>query len=129
MQRKKIDLKEQEKAGEIWGPKRFPKVRRSKDEKQYPPPLPLLVRTENMGSHMKPWVMRRHCTGDGRLILTEEKVRHREFFRAHRSGGRLMLQLVAVEEQMAEEGNATLMLEVAVPGVVRNLTTGTLPLL
>lgn len=44
-----------------------------------------------------PWVLRRHYTGDGRLILTEEKVRHHEYFRAHRSNGRLTLHLVPLD--------------------------------
>lgn len=73
-----------------------------KDQKNYPPPIPLLVRTENLASHI-PWVMKRQYTGDGRLILTEEKVKHHEFFRAHRSDGRLMLQLVTMDDQDLDE--------------------------
>ncbi|XP_022992861.1 uncharacterized protein LOC111489066 [Cucurbita maxima] len=76
-----------------------------KNQKNYPPPIPLLVRTENLASHI-PWVMKRQYTGDGRLILTEEKVKHHEFFRAHRSDGRLMLQLVTMDDQeLDEEGD------------------------
>ncbi|KAM1621536.1 hypothetical protein ACFX1X_020283 [Malus domestica] len=65
---------------------------------ELPPPIPLLARTENLTSHM-PWVLKRHYTTDGRLILTEEKVRHHEYFRAHRSNGRLRLQLVPLDGQ------------------------------
>lgn len=81
----------------MWGMRR-------EDQEEYPPPIPLLVRTENLASHM-PWVLKRHYTGDGRLILTEERVRHHEFFRAHRSDGRLMLQLVAVDDQFSDESD------------------------
>ncbi|KAJ4839928.1 hypothetical protein Tsubulata_008563 [Turnera subulata] len=64
--------------------------------KEFPPPIPWLARTENLPSHM-PWVLRRYHTSDGRLILREEKVRHHEYFRAHRSNGRLTLQIVALD--------------------------------
>ncbi|KAL6296959.1 hypothetical protein ACE6H2_005101 [Prunus campanulata] len=78
--------------------------------KEFPPPIPLLARTENLPSHM-PWVLKRHYTSDGRLILTEEKVRHHEYFRAHRSNGRLTLQLVPLDDEVSiapvtcDEGN------------------------
>ncbi|KAI6687689.1 hypothetical protein NL676_024517 [Syzygium grande] len=64
--------------------------------REYPPPIPLLARTGNLPSHM-PWVLRRHYTSDGRLVLTEEKVRHHEYFRARRANGRLTLQLVPLD--------------------------------
>ncbi|PQP94920.1 hypothetical protein Pyn_25715 [Prunus yedoensis var. nudiflora] len=66
-----------------WAPKKM----KMKDYLEVPPPIPLLARTENLPSHM-PWILKRHYTTDGRLILTEEKVRHHEYFRAHRSNGR-----------------------------------------
>lgn len=66
-------------------------------KKEYPPPIPLLARTENLHSHM-PWVLKRYYTTDGRLILREERVKHHEYFRAHRSNGRLTLQLVHLED-------------------------------
>ncbi|XP_056173399.1 uncharacterized protein LOC130139758 [Syzygium oleosum] len=72
--------------------RREPKGRR----REYPPPIPLLARTGNLHSHM-PWVLRRHYTSDGRLVLTEEKVRHHEYFRARRANGRLTLQLVPLD--------------------------------
>ncbi|XP_011027704.1 PREDICTED: protein FANTASTIC FOUR 1-like [Populus euphratica] len=43
-------------------------------KKEFPPPIPLLARTENLSSHM-PWVLKRYYTSDGRLILREEKFR------------------------------------------------------
>ncbi|KAG6707282.1 hypothetical protein I3843_06G021800 [Carya illinoinensis] len=70
--------------------------RLAREKKEFPPPIPLLARTGNLQSHM-PWVLRRHYTSDGRLILTEEKVRHHEYFRAHRANGRLTLQLVPLD--------------------------------
>ncbi|XP_041013528.1 uncharacterized protein LOC121256718 [Juglans microcarpa x Juglans regia] len=65
-------------------------------KKEFPPPIPLLARTGNLPSHM-PWVLKRQYTSDGRLVLTEEKVRHHEYFRAHRANGRLTLQLVPLD--------------------------------
>ncbi|GAV59297.1 DUF3049 domain-containing protein [Cephalotus follicularis] len=66
---------------------------------EFPPPITLLARTENLHSHM-PWVLKRQYTGDGRLILTEERVRHHEYLRAHRSNGRLTLQLVPLDDDV-----------------------------
>ncbi|KAJ6919915.1 hypothetical protein NC651_013755 [Populus alba x Populus x berolinensis] len=43
-------------------------------KKEFPPPITLLARTENLPSHM-PWVLKRYYTSDGRLILREEKFR------------------------------------------------------
>ncbi|KAH7524444.1 hypothetical protein FEM48_Zijuj06G0119800 [Ziziphus jujuba var. spinosa] len=71
--------------------------RQSLKKREFPPPIPLLARTENLHCHM-PWVLKRHYTSDGRLILTEEKVKHHEYFRAHRSNGRLTLQLVPLDD-------------------------------
>ncbi|KAL7116597.1 hypothetical protein ACP275_03G014200 [Erythranthe tilingii] len=68
-------------------------------EKEYPPPIPLELRTEisyNQPPQM-PWVMTRHHTGDGRLVITEEKLNRHEYFETHRSGGRLVINLVALE--------------------------------
>lgn len=66
-------------------------------KKEFPPPISLLARTENLPSHM-PFVLKRYYTNDGRLILREEKVRHHEYFRAHRSNGHLTLQLVPLDD-------------------------------
>ncbi|PQQ13528.1 uncharacterized protein Pyn_04256 [Prunus yedoensis var. nudiflora] len=71
----------------------------ARKNKEFPPPIPWLARTENLPAHM-PWVLKRHYTSDGRLILTEEKVRHHEYFRAHRSNGRLTLQLVTLDDEI-----------------------------
>lgn len=65
-------------------------------KKEFPPPIPSLARTENLSSRM-PWVLKRHHTSDGRLILSKEKVMRHEYFRAHRSNGRLILQLVPLD--------------------------------
>ncbi|KAK4390200.1 hypothetical protein Sango_2083300 [Sesamum angolense] len=75
--------------------------RREVVEKEYPPPIPALVRTENLPSHM-PWVMKRYYTSDGRLVIKEEKVKRHEYFEAYRSNGRLVLNLVPLGD-VAEE--------------------------
>ncbi|KAJ0257591.1 Uncharacterized protein HA466_0084330 [Hirschfeldia incana] len=69
--------------------------------REFPPPIPLLAQTENLLPHM-PWVLKRVVTSDGRLILREEKVRHHEYFRAHRSNGRLTLHLVPLDDDDLE---------------------------
>ncbi|XP_047324456.1 uncharacterized protein LOC124927985 [Impatiens glandulifera] len=71
--------------------------RKEKTKKNYPPPIPLLARTENLAAHM-PWNLRRYYTDDGRLIIEREKVRHHEYFQAYRSGGRLTLWLVPLDD-------------------------------
>ncbi|WCJ44535.1 structural constituent of ribosome [Euphorbia peplus] len=68
-------------------------------KKIFPPPIPLLARTENLTSHM-PWVLKRYYTSDGRLILKEERVRHHEYFRARRCNGRLTLQLIPLDDEV-----------------------------
>ncbi|OIW02402.1 hypothetical protein TanjilG_04995 [Lupinus angustifolius] len=74
-----------------------------KNEKRvFPPPMPLLARTENLACHM-PWVLKRYYTTEGRLILKEEKVKHHEYFRAHRENGRLTLQLVPHDDHDEDE--------------------------
>ncbi|XVF36778.1 hypothetical protein REPUB_Repub19eG0087800 [Reevesia pubescens] len=77
--------------------KRENRCRKRMMKREFPPPIPSLARTENLPSHM-PWVLKRYYTNDGRLILREEKVRHHEYFRAHRSNGRLTLHLVPLDE-------------------------------
>lgn len=67
--------------------------------REFPPPIPLLARTENLPCRM-PWVLKRHYTSDGRLILTEERVKRHEYFRAHRANGRLTLQLVPLDDDV-----------------------------
>ncbi|OWM90231.1 hypothetical protein CDL15_Pgr006552 [Punica granatum] len=59
---------------------------------RFPPPIPLLAGPQNLASNM-PWVLRRYYTGDGRLVLQEERLVRREYFTAHRSNGRLRLLL------------------------------------
>lgn len=79
------------------------KIRSSKKEKRvFPPPIPLLARTQNLACHM-PWVLKRYYTSEGRLILKEEKVRYHEYFRAHRENGRLTLQLVPLDDGDVDE--------------------------
>lgn len=69
--------------------------------KEYPPPISWLARTENQSSHM-PWVMKKYYSGDGRLIIKEEKVKHHEYFLADRSNGRLVLNLINLDDACKE---------------------------
>ncbi|OMO85767.1 hypothetical protein CCACVL1_10008 [Corchorus capsularis] len=64
--------------------------------RQFPPTIPLLARTGNLPGHM-PWILTRHYK-NGRLVLKEEKVKHHEYFEAHRENGRLILQLVPLDD-------------------------------
>ncbi|XVF64712.1 hypothetical protein PTKIN_Ptkin09bG0189400 [Pterospermum kingtungense] len=68
-------------------------------KREFPPPIRSLARSDNLPSHM-PWVLKRYYTSDGRLILREEKVRHHEYLRAHRSNGRLTLHLVPLDDNI-----------------------------
>ncbi|OMO94172.1 hypothetical protein COLO4_16491 [Corchorus olitorius] len=77
------------------------RCRRTK-KREFPPPIPSLARTENLNSHM-PWVLKRYYTSDGRLILREERVKHHEYFRAHRSNGRLTLHLVPLDDDYEDD--------------------------
>ncbi|KAK4789106.1 hypothetical protein SAY86_020425 [Trapa natans] len=78
---------------------RRPEMKGVRKEKEYPPLIPLLARTENLQSHM-PWVLKRTYTTDGRLVLRKEPVKHHEYFRAHRRDGRLTLQLVPLDNEV-----------------------------
>ncbi|XP_059281653.1 uncharacterized protein LOC132035406 [Lycium ferocissimum] len=76
--------------------------KKEKIEREYPPPLPCLARTENIPSSQMPWVMKRYHTPDGRLIIKEEKVKRFEYFEAHRIDGRLMLNLVPLNDDVSD---------------------------
>ncbi|KAK4341415.1 hypothetical protein RND71_039916 [Anisodus tanguticus] len=78
------------------------KKKKEKIERKYPPPLPCLVRTENVPSSQMPWVMKRYYTSDGRLIIKEEKVKRFEYFETHRTDGRLMLNLVPLNDDVSD---------------------------
>lgn len=68
-------------------------IRNREKKREFPPPIPCLAQTQNLASHM-PYVLKRYYTDEGRLIIKEEKVKHHEYFHAHRENGRLTLQLV-----------------------------------
>ena len=68
--------------------KRNQRLEMMNNKKAFPPAIPCRM----------PWVLKRQYTSDGRLILTEQKARHHEYFRAHRSNGRLTLQLVPIDD-------------------------------
>ena len=67
----------------------------AKEERHYPPPIPLLAQTGNLVGRM-PWILTRHYV-DGRLILRRQRVQHHEYFQTLRENGRLILNLVTME--------------------------------
>ncbi|XP_050263869.1 uncharacterized protein LOC126708092 [Quercus robur] len=73
--------------------------RRCAMTKNFPPPVPPL-----------PWVFTRHYT-DGKLILEVERVKHYEYFEARRENGRLVLNLVQLDDNINYEENEELELE------------------
>ena len=83
------------------GRRREEREARTAAAREFPPLIPLLAQTENLLPHM-PWVLKRVVTSDGRLILREEKVRHHEYFRAHRANGRLTLHLVPLDDDVLD---------------------------
>ncbi|MED6122060.1 hypothetical protein PIB30_036185 [Stylosanthes scabra] len=91
-------------------------VKKMEKKRELPPPIRLLCGTTN--DTTPSWALKRYHTSDGRLILKEEKVKRQEWFRAHRSNGRLILQLVPLsddddveaEEQDDEVGESVLCL-------------------
>ncbi|WOL08667.1 protein FAF-like, chloroplastic [Canna indica] len=78
--------------------------RSSQCRRKFPPPIPLLARTGNLAGHM-PWVLQRIYREDGRLEIREVRVKHHEYFRARRIGGRLILQLVELDSSSLPEKN------------------------
>ncbi|XP_019262457.1 PREDICTED: uncharacterized protein LOC109240284 [Nicotiana attenuata] len=74
---------------------------KEKVEREYPPSIPWLAHTENLPTSQMPWVMKRYYTPDGRLIIKEEKVKRFEYFEAHRTNGRLMLNLVPLNDDVS----------------------------
>ncbi|XP_009617618.1 uncharacterized protein [Nicotiana tomentosiformis] len=74
---------------------------KEKIEREYPPSIPWLSHTENLPTSQMPWVMKRYYTPDGRLIIKEEKVKRFEYFEAHRTNGRLMLNLVPLNDDVS----------------------------
>ncbi|KAF9608206.1 hypothetical protein IFM89_007828 [Coptis chinensis] len=77
---------------------------KKKMKREFPPPIPLLARTENLLCHM-PWVLKRSYK-DGRLVMHEVPVKHHEFFKVHRSNGRLVLRMMYMaDDQLAPKKN------------------------
>ncbi|KAM7252803.1 hypothetical protein ACFE04_025421 [Oxalis oulophora] len=76
-----------------------------KKTREFPPPITILGHVEDQPLLHMPWVLKRHYTSDGRLILFEEKVRHHEYFKAQRSDGHLILQLVQLNDIQENDNN------------------------
>ncbi|XP_051124386.1 heavy metal-associated isoprenylated plant protein 32 [Andrographis paniculata] len=68
--------------------------------REYPPQISSLARVDSLQA---PWVMRKYYTDDGRLVITEEKLRRHEYFRAHRSDGRLVMSFVPADDDDDDE--------------------------
>ncbi|CAN4116330.1 unnamed protein product [Withania somnifera] len=75
--------------------------------REYPPPIPCLVKTENVPSSQMPWVMKRYYTSDGRLIIKQEKIERFEYLEAHRTNGRLMLNLVPLNDEVFDYSDSS----------------------
>ncbi|KAM1877109.1 hypothetical protein ACFX14_044436 [Malus domestica] len=78
-------------------------------KKEYPPPIPLLAQTGNLTCRM-PGSLTRHCY-NGRLVLKGEKVKHQEYFEALRENGRLVINLVHLDDVKSEENEEELEME------------------
>ncbi|WCJ44537.1 hypothetical protein M5689_025198 [Euphorbia peplus] len=72
------------------------RYQRQTEKKTYPPPIPLLARRGNLPGY-RPWKLTRRYV-DGRLILTEERVKHDEYMEAIRENGRLIMNLVTFRD-------------------------------
>ncbi|XP_050213222.1 uncharacterized protein LOC126664735 [Mercurialis annua] len=68
---------------------------------RYPPAIPSLARKGNL----PPCILTRYYS-DGRLILKEEKLQHREYFESYRENGHLILKLVHLDEVDDDEEEA-----------------------
>ncbi|KAL5078624.1 hypothetical protein RYX36_007045 [Vicia faba] len=71
-------------------------IRNRVKKRNFPPPIPYLAQTQNLASHMS-YMLIRYYTDEGRLIIKEEKVKHHEYFHAHRENDRITLQLVPLD--------------------------------
>lgn len=69
--------------------------RRERKKKEFPPPLPALVQTDNFSPRM-PLKFTKHYV-DGRLILREVRIRHYKYFETSRESGRRTLNLVPLD--------------------------------
>ncbi|BFG19219.1 hypothetical protein CerSpe_054950 [Prunus speciosa] len=70
-------------------------------KREYPPTIPLLAQTGNLRGRM-PWILTKHYDhSNGRLVLKGEKVKHHEYFEVHREDGRLILNLVPLDNALA----------------------------
>ncbi|XP_076890826.1 uncharacterized protein LOC143542038 [Bidens hawaiensis] len=78
------------------------KHKQSKPVKEFPPPLPVHTST----------VFKRYHTDDGRLIIAEEKIDSPKcHFTAHRSKGRLTLEIIPSESYVVMEDDSKVTVE------------------
>ncbi|CAA6665086.1 unnamed protein product [Spirodela intermedia] len=64
--------------------------------RRLPPPITVVAKAGEKKCLM-PWVLRRSYEDGGRLVLREVEVKHQEYLKASREGGRLTLKIIHVE--------------------------------
>lgn len=73
----------------------------------FPPPLPMLARTQGQKSYM-PWNYRRRYYEDGHMVIKEFKRDHHGYFQASRENKQLSLQKVYIyKESLVNQENET----------------------
>ncbi|XP_042495079.1 uncharacterized protein LOC122074318 [Macadamia integrifolia] len=105
----KGNRREEEEEEEVEYLSRRQKWRNEWRKREFPPPLPVVVKTEKDSARQDhvPWVLKKYSYGDNgrdegggnRVVVIEERVKHRKYFRAHRSNGHLTLQLICVDDE------------------------------
>lgn len=63
--------------------------------RRLPPPITVVAKAGEKKCLM-PWVLRRSYEDGGRLVMREVEVKHQEYLKASREGGRLTLKIVHV---------------------------------
>lgn len=63
----------------------------------FPPPMPMLARTEQLRSYM-PWTLLKFRCNDGRVVMKEVRTKQHEYFKAGRQNGNRTLQLMSADE-------------------------------
>lgn len=63
----------------------------------FPPPMPMLARTEQLRSYM-PWTLLKFRCNDGRVVMKEVRTKQHEYLKAGRQNGNRTLQLMSADE-------------------------------
>ncbi|CAI8585519.1 unnamed protein product [Vicia faba] len=81
-------------------------IRNREKKIEFPPHIPCLAQTQNLASHVS-YVLKRYYTDEGWLIIKEQKVKHHEYFNAHRENDE-QVEKVKEEEEEEEINNVTM---------------------